>query len=140
MTNTPAGNEKLNARLKRGTRQVFIWTLAWLISTAAIAFGPKLLWDFNHVFTLIAYAAKILLGIKMLIVNKHHLDDMDEMQQKVHYNAIAVSFGVTMLFGVAYGLLEPAGLLSDTPQPSNILFVMGISYIVAVFVNFRKYL
>ena len=89
--------------------------------------------------TVIAIGLNIGLGIKMLVAHKQALDGMDEMIRKVHFNAMAISLGLTMIAGSLYGSLESAGVLTTTPQPSNILFVMGISYIIAVVVNYRKY-
>lgn len=139
MSDGNGNNEKLATRLKRGTIQIFIWTFAWLVSTALLAFGPKLLWDYDSAITWLVIISNFALGIKMLLVNKRHFEDMDELQRKIHFNAMAVSLGLTMISGCLYGLLEPAGILAETPQPSNLLFVMGISYILSVFLNARKY-
>ncbi|MEK9543882.1 MAG: hypothetical protein VW016_10400, partial [Luminiphilus sp.] len=48
-----------------------------------------------------------------------------------HLEAMALAFGVTLIFTVIYGSLPTVQLLADT-QPTNILFVMGISYILSV--------
>ncbi|MCG8414599.1 MAG: hypothetical protein MI746_10320 [Pseudomonadales bacterium] len=137
-TSIPDG-QKLEGRLKRSTQKLFIWTFVWLLSTALVAFGPKLLWDFNIFASSIALAMNVLLGIKMIWANKQHLEEMDEMQQKIQFNAMAVSLAATFVLGTAYGLLKPAGLLASTPSPSNIMFVMGISYIVTLIINTIKY-
>jgi len=139
MHSVGSGNPELDKRLKKGARNVFIWTSVWLICTALLAFGPKLLWDFNTKITLVVVVANVLSGVKMLLVNKQHLELMDELQRKIQMNAMAVSLGLTMIFGSLYGLLEPAGLIEYTPNPSNILFVLGISYMVALVINHRKY-
>lgn len=133
-------SEKLNTRLNRGTKQIFIWTLAWVLSNALVMFGSKNLWNYHTEITLLALVLNLGLGIKMLLVFKSHLADMDEMQRKIHFNAIAVSLGVSMVLGSIMGMLEPVGLLEQVPSASSLLFVMGISYIVAVFVNFKRYL
>lgn len=133
-------SEKLNARLNRGTKQIFTWTLAWVLSNALVMFGSKNLWNYNTEITLLALALNLSLGIKMLFVFKNHLADMDEMQRKIHFNAIAISLGLSMVLGSIMGMVEPTGLLEKAPSASSLLFVMGISYIVAVFVNFKRYL
>ena len=130
----------LPQRMKRSNRSIFVWTSAWVLSLALIAFGPKHLWDFAQTFSVIAIAINLFFGYKMIIANKQHLDTMDEMQRAIHMNAMAISLGTSMVFGAVYGLIEAIQLVSFSPNPSNILFVMGISYIVSVFVGFRKYL
>ncbi len=139
MNRTLDNSNNLNERIKKSNKQIFIWTFAWLVSTALLAFGPKLIWDFNIYVTYVVIAINVGLGIKMLLVNKNLLDNMDELQRKIHLNAMGISLGVTMIFGSLYGLLEPSGVLAYTPQPANILFVMGISYIISVFLSARKY-
>lgn len=131
--------EKLNARLLRGTKQLFIWTLAWVLSNALIVFGSKYLWNFETSLTLAAIALNLIFGTKMILAFKQHLTDMDEMQRKIHLNAMAISLGTTMILGSVMGILKPTELLAEAPSPSALLFVMGISYIVAVFVNFKRY-
>ncbi|RUO74162.1 hypothetical protein CWI80_02065 [Pseudidiomarina sediminum] len=129
----------LAERNKRTTRSLFIWTSGWVLSLALVAFGPKFLWDFAETYTLIAIAVNLFFGYKMILANKRHLDGCDELQRRIHFNAMAISLGVSMVFGALYGLLEAVRLLSETPNPANILFVMGISYMVSIFIGFRKY-
>lgn len=129
----------LQTRMYQGTKKLFTWTLAWLISTAAVAHGPEHVWDYNQSITYIAIVLNLFLGFTMVVVNKNHLLDMDELQRRIHFNAMGISLGSTLVFGTAYGLLQPAGLLSNTPNPSNILFVTGISYLISVALNYRKY-
>jgi len=129
----------LDQRCKASKKSLFIWTLGWLLSLALFAFGPKFIWDFNFIISLSSIAVNLFFGYQMIITNKKHLDGLDELQRQLHLNAMAISLGVSVVFGAIYGLLEPARLLETTPSPSNILFVMGVSYFVSLVVNFRKY-
>ncbi len=132
--------EKLAQRMKRSAKSLMIWTFSWVASLAVVAFGPKFLWDFGTTFTLIAIFVNIACGYKMIIANKNHLNDMDEMQRKIQFEAMAISLGVSMVFGALYGLLDAIRLIEHSPNPSNILFVMGISYGIAVGVAYRRVL
>ena len=84
-------------------------------------------------------AVNVVFGYLMIIANKKYLDGLDELQRQLHLNAMAISLGISMVFGAIYGLLEPARLLESTPNPSNILFVMGITYFISLVINSRKY-
>lgn len=126
-------------KLQKGSKTLFFWTTLWLLSVVSLAFGPKLLWHFAYEVTVSAVFINLILGIKLVSAHKQHLDDMDELQKKVHFNAMAISLGITMILGTIYGLLQPMGFIEEHPTPSNLLFVMGISYLMAVFINFRKY-
>ena len=112
--------EKLAQRMKRSAKSLMIWTFSWVASLAVVAFGPKFLWDFGTTFTLIAIFVYIACGYKMIIANKNHLNDMDEMQRKIQFEAMAISLGVSMVFGALYGLLDAIRLIEHSPNPSNI--------------------
>lgn len=133
-------SENLTKRMQRGTKHLFIWTLAWVLSNALVVIGSEDLWNFAKTPTLVALAVNLLLGIKMLLAFKQHLMDMDEMQRKIHFNALAIALGTTMILGSIMGMLEPAKLMEQDPSPSALLIVMSISYITAVFVNLKRYL
>ncbi|MCC2618205.1 hypothetical protein LJ739_18255 [Aestuariibacter halophilus] len=134
-----APTETLQQRYKTSIRKLTIWTMAWLISLALVAFGPAFIWDYQTTVSVVAIVVNLLVGVQMIIANKRHLDGMDELQRKLHMNAMAISLGVSMVSGAVYGLLEPVRLLEQTPSPSNILFVMGISYLVSLVIGSRKY-
>ena len=129
----------LNQRTRYTTQQLFVWTLAWLVSLALLAFGPQLVWDYAVPYTLLALVVNAILGIKMVITNKRHLDSLDELHRKIHFNAIAISLGSTLVFGAAYGLLKDIQLIDVEPGVSGVLVVMAISYLVSVFFGQRAY-
>jgi uncharacterized membrane protein len=131
--------EKLDQRMKRSTKHLMIWTFMWVSSLALVAFGPKFIWDFGTTFTLLAIFLNIACGYKMIMANKNHLLDMDEMQRKIQLEAMAISLGVSMVFGAVYGLLENVKMIEHAPNMSNLLFVMAISYGVSIFVGSRRY-
>ena len=37
--------ETYNQKEQRNTKRSALWTGLWLVSTALLAFGPKLIWD-----------------------------------------------------------------------------------------------
>ncbi|MBU2878800.1 MULTISPECIES: DUF2178 domain-containing protein [Aliiglaciecola] len=133
-------SQNIKQRGKSATKQLFVWTSCWVLSLALVAFGPKFFWDYATTFTLIAIFINLGFGFKMIIANKQHLICMDEMQRKIQLEAMAISLGVSMVFGAMYGLLEAVRLISHSPNPSNILFVMGISYGIAVAIGYRRYM
>ncbi len=108
-----------------------------MATTAVLGFGPKLWWDFDVTLTLIALVLNLIAGIIMLTANFRHLMSMDELQKQTHLEAMAITLGVTFIATVTYGSLESVGFLKDT-QPTNILFVTSVSYIVAVIVLWRR--
>ena len=95
-----------------------------------LTFGPAM-WQYHVPTTLLAIAINLLAGAMMLLAFFRLLKTMDELQRQTHLEAMALAFGVTLIFTVIYGSLPTVQLLADT-QATNILFVMGISYILSV--------
>ena len=121
----------LQAGLKKSTFQLFLATGVWVGSTALMSFGPTALWDFDAAVTFLAIAANLIAGGFMLYSFFRHLKNMDELQRQTHLEAMALTLGITMVLTVIYGALPQANLLTSA-QPGNVLFVIGISYILSV--------
>ena len=121
----------LQARLKNSTFHLFLATGAWVTSTALMSFGPNALWDFDAAVTFLAIAANLIAGGFMLYSFFRHLKNMDELKRQTHLEAIALTLGITMVLTVIYGALPQAKVLAST-QPANVLFVIGVSYILSV--------
>lgn len=129
---TDTGTESsLQAGLKKSTFQLFLTTGAWVGSTALMSFGPSAFWDFDTSVTFLAIAANLIVGGFMLYSFFRHLKTMDELQRQTHLEAMALTLGITMVLTVIYGALPQANMLADA-QPANVLFVIGISYILSV--------
>ena len=126
---TPSNH--LNSGLKSTAKGLFIFTGIWVASVALLTFGPKVWWEYHVLTTLLVIALNLLTGAMMLLAFFRHLKSMDELQRQTHLEAMALTLGITMLFTVVYGSLPTAQLLADT-HPTNILFVMGITYMLAV--------
>ena len=121
----------LQAGLKKSTFQLFLATGAWVGSTALMSFGPSAIWGFDVAVTFLAIAVNLIVGSFMLYSFFKHLKNMDELQRQTHLEAMALALGITMVLTVIYGALPHAKVLAST-QPANVLFVIGISYILSV--------
>ena len=53
---------------------------------------------------------------------------MDELQRQTHLEAMALALEITMMLTVIFGALPKANVLAGA-QPSNVLFVIGVSYL-----------
>lgn len=132
--------DTINSRTVTNTKKLALWTGLWLISLALVAFGPKFLWDFHIVISSLLIVANILVGYKMIIANKEHLEGLDELQQRIHLEAMALSLGCSVVFGAVFGLLENIQIMASSPNPSSVLFVTGITYGLGMLIAHRKYL
>ena len=121
----------LQADIKKSTHHLLLATSAWVASTFVMSFGPSYLWDYHPLLTSVAIFFNLLLGTTMLYSFFKHLNSMDELQRQTHFEAMALTLGITMILTVIYGALPQARLLVET-QVSNVLFVIGVSYALSV--------
>jgi len=119
------------ADLKKSTVQLFLAVAAWVGSTALMSFGPSAFWDFDIAITFLAIVANLIVGVLMLYSFFRHLKNMDELQRQTHLEAMALTLGITMVLTVIYGALPQAKVVASA-QPANLLFVIGMSYILSV--------
>ena len=127
-----AGNSKTTARLA-------YWTLAWLATTALATFGPRLVWDFNTLLTILGVLINLGIGFGMIVATRRHLRALDEMQQKIFLDAGALSLGVGLVCGLAYELLEDIKLISFEPEISHLVVLMCLTFIAGMIAGNRKY-
>jgi len=130
--NWEAGNKKNTTRLG-------MWTAAWVLSTALMAFGPQLVWDFATVPTVIAVLLNLAIGFGMILANRRQLRGQDELQQKIFLDASALTLGVGLVCGVSYDLLEDIRLISFEPSIAHLVILMSLTFLVGMIAGHRKY-
>jgi hypothetical protein len=57
------------SRIRTNVLRLFRWNGAWGAATALMAFGPKFLWNKALVFTLLAVALDVAVGVGMILAN-----------------------------------------------------------------------
>jgi len=132
----PGPYAKNNAKKSRLLKY---WTVTWVLSTALAAFGPKLLWDFATVQTILAVLLNIGVGFGMILATKRHVHGLDELQQRIFLDAGALSLGVGLVFGIAYELLEDIKLISFEPEISHLVILMTLTFLAGTIAGNRKY-
>ena len=120
--------------------QLATWTGLWVISQAVAAFGPLFLWGEQPVFTVIAIIATLPFGLGMIRANIKHLRSLDELQQKIHLEAMGLTLGLVLVFGLSYSLLDTTNLIPFDAEISVVVIFMGLTYLAAVMVNNWRYL
>ena len=130
----------MNQAAQRTIKPLMLWTGIWLFSLAMFTFGPMFLWDFNTALTTLLLIINLGCGVKMILANKAHLESLDELQQRIMLEAMALSLGITMIAGAAYGVCHAVKLVEHEPNASTLLFIMGITYGLGTLLSRRKYL
>lgn len=127
------------ANTARNTVLLGVWTGAWLLTMAVANFGPKLIWQSNDLFTMLAILINLGVGFGMILANKRHLNGQDEMHQKIQLEAMALSLGVGLVVGLAYSNLDVTNLIAFDADISHLVILMALTYLVGIFAGFRKY-
>ena len=123
----------------KNTRNLRNWTAAWVVSMAIAAFAPKYIWDFQTLLTLAAVVVSLAIGFGMLLANRAYLRDLDEMQQRIMFEAMGLSLGVGLVVGLSYELLEDIKLISFQPEIGHLIIVMCLAYLGGIISGHRKY-
>ena len=129
----------LTARTKKHTLRLGCWTGAWVLATAGAAFGPRFLWDFNTLPTMLGVLVHIGIGFGMIRMFRQHLLGLDELQRKIQLDAMALSLGVGLVVGVSYELLEDIKLITFEPEISHLILLMCLTYCIGIILGNRRY-
>lgn len=116
-----------------------LWTGGWLLTTAIAAFGPKFLWDFDTLPTVVAAVLNLGTGFGMIMASIRQLKGQDEMQQKIFLNAAAFALGAGIVCGCSYELLEDTKLITFQPEISHLIILMALTFIISIINGHRRY-
>lgn len=136
-SNTDSGTwASVNAK---NTLVLFYWTLAWVLATALVAFGPEFIWHSSKPLTILAILLNVGIGFGMIFAVKRHLKGLDEMHQKIQLDAMAVSLGVGLVLGLAYSSLDTKNLIPFDAEISHLVILMSLTYCLAIYFGIRKF-
>ena len=126
-------------RNKQNTKRLAVWTGAWLVTMAVAVFGPQLVWESNSTLTFLALAANLIVGTGMILANKTHLQGLDELQQRIQLEAMALALGVGLVLGLAYSTADITNLIQFDAEISHLVMLIGLTYLAGIFLGRRKY-
>ena len=138
-TNTETKTNKAYSRGRVSEAKVIYWGLAWLLATAGATFGPELLWGYGTLITSIGIAIQLALGFGMICAFKGVLLAMDELQRLIQLEALSLAFGVGVVVGLSYELLEDVKLITFQPEISHLIMLMSLTYVFGLFLGNRRY-
>ena len=123
----------------KNTLLLFYWTAAWVLSTALVNFGTEFIWPSNKLFIGPSILLNLIIGFGMILAIKRYLKGLDEMQQKIQLDAMALSLGVGLVVGLGYSSMAETNLIPFDAEISHMIMLMSITYIVGIFAGLRKY-
>ena len=125
--------------LKKSTKNLIIWTLAWTGTLAILTFASNQLWD-SLILTKIAFVINFAVGIGMIIANRNLINNFDELQRKIHMEAMAITLGLAVVVGISYEISFDFNIINSEPEGEYLIMFIGITYIISVLINNRKYI
>ena len=132
-------NNDWKARTVKNTLSLGYWTGAWLVTVVVATFGPLYIWASSTVFTVLAILLNLGVGFGMILANKRHLNGLDELQQKIQLESMALSLGVGLICGISYSVMDTTRLISFDAEISHLVILMGLTYLAGVFAGQRRY-
>ena len=109
------------------------------MTTALVTFGTEYIWQSNKLFTSLAILVNVVIGFGMILAVKRYLKGLDEMQQKIQLDAMALSLGVGLVIGLGYSSMGQTNLIPFEPEISHMIMLMSLTYIAGIFAGLRKY-
>jgi hypothetical protein len=75
----------------------------------------------------------------MIWTFKGFLLAMDELQRLIQLEAVSLAFGVGVVVGLSYELLEDVKLITFEPEISHLIMLMSLTYMFCLFLGNRHY-
>ena len=135
-------NTKPNSWAAKNTKNTLFmlyWTSAWVLTTALVTFGTEFIWKSDKLLTSLAILLNVIIGFGMILAVKRYLKGLDEMQQKVQLDAMALSLGVGLVVGLGYSSMDETNLIPFDAEISHMIMLMSLTYIVGLLAGLRKY-
>ena len=123
---------------KKPTKILISWVLAWIVSTAVLSAGVNNLWD-SLLLTKIGLLINLALGVGMIIANKNLFNYYDELQKKIHFEAMALTLGLTVVVGLVYEISFDFGVISSEPEFEYLVIFICFSYMSSIVINSLRY-
>lgn len=133
-----ADTDNFSSRQKSNTANLALWTFGWVMSQAVAVFGPTLLWE-SKLITGAAILVNVILGAGVIFANIRHIKGMDELQQKIHLDAMGITVGVGVVGGLAYSTMDITDFISGQAEISYLVIIMALTYLVSIIVGQARY-
>jgi hypothetical protein len=125
--------------MNHSTKKLAAWTWSWVATLAIATFGPKFIWDDHKLLTTLAIAVNLSNGIMMIVANRNFFNSLDELQRKIHIESLAITLGLAVVAGLSFSLLDQTNLIPIDAEIGFLVGFIGITYMIALFINTRRY-
>ena len=127
------------SRQRRTTRQSAFWAGAWILATALFAFGPESLWPGQLWLTIAVAVLSLGVGIGTLFHWRDALNNADDLHRKVLLEAMSIAFGVGVVVGTLYPVMEDYELVPSDVNMTALVLLMGVTFLTSMILGLRRY-
>lgn len=124
---------------KKLLKKLAWWTWSWVATLAIATFGPKFIWDDHTVLTIFSVLVNLVNGIWMIVANRNLMNHYDELEKKIYLEAMGLTLGLSVIVGLTYSLLDQVDIIAQDAQIGFLVMFMGVTYMISVLVNARRY-
>ena len=124
---------------RKQTIKLAIWTWSWVATMAIATFGPKFIWDDHTFLTVLAILVNLANGVLMIIANRKFFNNLDELQRKIHLEALGISLGLAVIVGLSFSLLDQTNLIPFDAEIGFLVGFIGMIYMIALLINRSRY-
>lgn len=139
MDDSERETDKWVSNTTRNTTRLKCWSFSWVVTIALATFGPRFIWDFATLPTILGVLLNLGIGFGMIVANKQYLQGLDEMQRKIFLDSCAITLGVGLVCGLSYEMLEDIKLIPYEPEISHLILLMCLIFMTTTFVGNRRY-
>ena len=126
---------------KKITIKLAVATWTWVGSTALTSFGPRFIWsEDNYNLSALSLLLNVILGIWMVLSLRRLFLNFDELELKIHLDSLAITLGLSVVFGMSFNISEQIGLLPFKADISALIMFMSLCYWFSLMINRRRYL
>ena len=115
-----------------------VWTLAWVGTMVLVDKAVFYGWFTSTYISVLGIVVNAALGLGMIKAFLRYLRDMDEMHRKIQLDSLSLSMGAGFVGGFSYSLLATTGFVTD-PEVSDIILLMGVTYMLALVIFHYRY-
>ncbi len=126
------------ARSKKNHALIMLWIFAWMATFVAADKAEAYEWYTEGFLSLLAVAINVVIGLIVIVTYMRFLNELDEMQQKIQLNALALAMGIGLVGSVSYSLLVSAGIVA-APDIAVVIALLGGGYGAGLVIGRTRY-
>lgn len=124
---------------RKHLRNLALWTWSWVASLAMATFGPIFIWNDHKGLTTLAILINLIHGGCMILANRKLFNHYDELERKIHLEALGLTLGLTVIVGLTYSLLDQTNLIPFDAEIGVLVGFVGVTYMITLLINTKRY-